>query len=68
SGTAEGVTVTDTVPDFTTYVDGTLQLDGGTLTEEADGDAGQISGRDISVSLGDLQDITRTVTFQVTID
>jgi uncharacterized repeat protein (TIGR01451 family) len=68
SGTAQSVAVTDTVPDNTTYVNGTLQLDGTVLTEAADGDAGQITGRDIAVQLGDLQDTVRTVTFQVTID
>lgn len=68
SGTAESVTVTDSVPQFTSYVDGSLQLDGIGLTDGADGDAGQVTGGDISVQLGNLQDNTRTVTFQVTID
>ena len=68
SALAESVTVTDSVPQYTTYVAGSLQLDGVGLTDAADGDAGAVSGGNISVQLGDLQDITRTVTFQVTID
>ena len=68
SALAESVTVTDSVPQYTSYVDDSLQLDGVDLTDAADGDAGEIVEGNISVQLGDLQDITRTVTFQVTID
>lgn len=68
SGTAANVVVTDSVPNSTTYIDGTLQLDGAALTDAADGDAGEITGGNIVVRLGDLQDAAGTVTFQVTID
>lgn len=68
SGTAANVIVADTVPNHTTYVDGTLKLDGAVLTDATDGDAGEITSGNIVVRLGDLQDATGTVTFQVTID
>lgn len=68
SGTAKSVTVTDPVPPNTTYVEGSLKLDGGSLTTAADGDDGEVTGGAVTARLGDLQDAARTVTFQVTID
>jgi uncharacterized repeat protein (TIGR01451 family) len=71
SGTAESVTFTDPVPANTSYVAGSLQLEGGGLTDGADGDVGEVSGTPvnlITVRLGDLQAAAKTVTFQVTID
>lgn len=68
SGTAESVTVTDPVPANTSYVEGSLKLDGGDLTDATDGDAGEVAGGTVTVRLGDLQDTAKTVSFQVTID
>ncbi|MFA5516570.1 MAG: hypothetical protein WDA20_09815 [Desulfuromonadales bacterium] len=68
SGTAQSVTVTDPIPANTTFVAGTLKLDGGALTDAVDGDAGEVVGGIVTVRLGDLQDTAKTVAFQVTID
>jgi uncharacterized repeat protein (TIGR01451 family) len=68
SGTAKTVTLTDPIPASTTYVDDSLKVDGGALTDATDGDAGEVAGDTVTVRLGDLQDTAKTVTFQVTID
>ncbi len=65
---ANDVRVSDDIPEHTTYQEGTLRLDGAPLTDAADGDAGEVLGSVVTVRLGDLQDVTRTVTFQVVID
>ena len=56
-------------PADTTYVAGSLKLDGATLTDAADADAGRSGTSGISVDLGTVSGgSSRTVTFQVTID
>ncbi|GAB4277059.1 MAG: hypothetical protein Kow0092_32840 [Deferrisomatales bacterium] len=73
SGTAANVVLTDPVPAHTSYVPGTLTLNGGALTDEADGDAGDVGATaadTVTVNLGDLAggSADQTVTFDVTID
>jgi uncharacterized repeat protein (TIGR01451 family) len=73
TGTAEGVVVTDPIPAHTTYSPGTLTLNGGPLTDTADGDAGDVGDTTpgtVTVSLGDLVagSPAQTVTFAVVID
>ncbi len=71
--TAEDVTVVDAIPTNTTYVPGTLGLNGAALTDEADGDAGDVGATApgaVTVALGDLAggEAVQIVTFDVTID
>ena len=69
SGSVSDLVVTDTAPADTTYVAGSLKLDGATLTDAADADAGRFGTSGISVDLGTVSGGSRrTVTFQVTID
>lgn len=68
SGTAPNVIVTDPIPADTSYVAGSLKLDGTGLTDAADGDAGEVAGGKVTVRLGDLESTVKTVTFQVVID
>jgi len=73
SGTATSSVVRDPVPDYTTYVPGSLVLNGVAQSDAADADAGEldVSARPtIVVRLGDLTlaDGTQTIVFQVSID
>ena len=69
SGSVSDLVVTDAAPADTTYVAGSLKLDGATLTDAADADAGRFGTSGISVELGTVSGgSSRTVTFQVTID
>jgi len=73
SGTAEGVIITDSIPENTTYVPGTLTLDGEALTDEADGDAGDVGWTATDVVTVDLDDLAgetpaHTITFDVVIN
>lgn len=69
TGSLANLKVTDSIPTGTSYKPGTLTLDGGVLTDAADGDAGTFAGSGIAVSLGTVASgATRTVTFKVKID
>lgn len=69
SSSVEGLTITDPVPDDTTYSNGTLTLDGGLLSDADDADEGTADANAISVILGTVSGGTsHTITFQVTID
>ena len=69
SGTLLNLRVGDTVPDGTTYVPGTITLDGAALTDAADGDAGSFAANRIAVGLGAVPGgVTRTVGFKVKIN
>lgn len=69
SGSVSGLTITDAIPAGTTYVDDSLELDGASLTDEADADAGEADGTGISVDLGALASgASRTITFSVTVN
>lgn len=71
--TAVDVVITDPVPTHTTYNAGTLTLNSGSLTDEADadaGDVGQTTANTVTVNLGDVLGGTpaQTITFAATID
>ena len=73
SGTALGVVITDPIPADTTYNPGTLTLNAGPLTDEADADAGDVGQTEpdtVTVALGDLSAAlpAQTITFDVTIN
>ena len=74
SGTAEGLVVTDVLPVYTTYVPGSLVLDG---TPQTDADDAPVDNSDfdvtgqntVTVNLGDtVAPATRTITFLATIN
>lgn len=70
AGTVNDLTITDAIPDGTTYAPGTLALDSVALSDAADGDAGVASdAAGIAVILGDVTAaFTASVTFDVVID
>ncbi|MEL7190465.1 MAG: hypothetical protein AAGK17_13005 [Pseudomonadota bacterium] len=70
SGSVDDLIITDAIPDDTTYVAGTLTLDGAPLTDASDADAGEASDASgISVDLGTVAGgTTQAITFDVTID
>lgn len=72
SGTAAGVEFLDPVPQDTTFVPGSLALNGTPLTDADDADAGRFESSPpaVRVSLGDLTGSAgpQTVSFAVTID
>ncbi len=66
SGQITAATINDAVPAQTTYVSGSLRLNGTAITEAADADAGQLSNGIVQVALGTVSSpATHTVTFQV---
>jgi uncharacterized repeat protein (TIGR01451 family) len=72
-GMATGVVVTDALPANTSYTNGTLILNSVTLTDLADGDAGDVgdtTANTVTVNLGDLTAAmpTQTISFEVTIN
>ena len=70
SGTAEGVHVADDIPANTTYQAGTLTLNGTTLSDSVDGDAGTAGASGIDVALGNVTGgaSDKTVSFKVKIN
>lgn len=69
TGTLPGVVIADPIPADTTYVTGSITLDGSGVTDIADSDEGEFDGTAISVTLGDVTaDQTNVITFQVAID
>jgi uncharacterized repeat protein (TIGR01451 family) len=65
----DNAVITDPIPANTTYVAGSLTLNGSPLTDSADADAGRYTGTAIEVSLGTLAaPSTQTVTLQVLIN
>jgi uncharacterized repeat protein (TIGR01451 family) len=73
SGTATGAVFSDNIPVNTTYVPGTLRLNGGALTDGADVDAGDFSTTPaprVRVQLGNLTQASgsQTIEFAVTIN
>ncbi|NNJ94693.1 MAG: hypothetical protein HKP57_08110 [Halobacteria archaeon] len=72
-GMATGVVVTDALPANTSYTSGTLILNSVTLTDPADGDAGDVgatTANTVTVNLGDLTAAmpTQTISFEVIIN
>jgi uncharacterized repeat protein (TIGR01451 family) len=72
TGVALGTAFTDPIPASTTYVPGSLRLNGAPLTDAADADAGSfvLGPTRVAVSLGDLTSAAgpQTIDFRVTID
>jgi uncharacterized repeat protein (TIGR01451 family) len=72
SGTALGLTITDPVPASTTYLPGTLTLNGAPLSDSSGNDAGEVGGTPptVTVRLGDLATGAgnQVITFAVAID
>ncbi len=65
---AHAAQLVDPVPTGTAYVAGSLSLDGGVLSDAADGDAGRFDGSGIAVALGEVPAAaTHTVQFKVII-
>jgi uncharacterized repeat protein (TIGR01451 family) len=64
------VVVTDTVPAGSSYVPGTLALDGVALSDAADGDDGEVVGATITVRLGDVVPVSGVdvITFDTVVD
>jgi uncharacterized repeat protein (TIGR01451 family) len=73
SGTATASGFSDLIPANTTYVTGSLQLNGAALSDTADGDAGTFVSApapEVRVTLGDLGGASgpQTIQFAVTIN
>mgnify|MGYP001820428976 CR=1 FL=1 len=73
TGTTNGVVVSDAIPLNTTYNPGTLMHNGSPVTDDADGDAGDVGATTpgaITVDCGDVAvgGPEQTITFTVTID
>lgn len=72
AGTANGVVITDPIPADTTYVAGTLRLNSAALTDNVDGDAGELAGAPgtVTVRLGPLSNASplQTIVFDVRIN
>jgi uncharacterized repeat protein (TIGR01451 family) len=66
TGQLSAARVDDPIPAQTTYVAGTLTLNGDAISDAADGDAGEANNTMIALALGTLSaPATRTITFQV---
>ena len=64
--TIRQIVIRDAVPPNTTYVPGSLALDGAAQTDAADGDHGQCDGTTVRVHAGDISGaVHHTVTFDV---
>lgn len=73
TGAAIGAALRDAIPAATTYVAGSLRLNGAPLSDAADGDAGSFTAAPapgVTVALGDLTAAAgpQTIVFQVTIN
>jgi len=69
TGSVDNGLISDPIPANTSYVAGSLTLNGAPLTDGADADAGRFTGSAIEVSLGTLAaPTTQTVTLQVRIN
>ncbi|HEY5810944.1 MAG TPA: hypothetical protein VIT67_23435 [Povalibacter sp.] len=73
SGIAAAAMFSDVIPDNTTYVAGSLELNNSTLSDTADGDAGELLSNpapQVRINLGDLTQASapQTIEFAVTIN
>lgn len=69
SADGNNVVINDPIPTDTTYVAGTIILDGSPLTDASDADAGSFNGSAIRVDLGDVAPgASHVVTFDVVVD
>ena len=66
---ASDTVVSDTIPAGTTYVPGSLTVDGSAVSDAADGDGGEVSGGQVTGRPGVVgAGATTTVAFEVTVD
>ncbi|WP_433827507.1 Ig-like domain-containing protein [Actinoplanes sp. CA-015351] len=66
---ADGVTLADAIPVYTSYVPGSLNMGGSPVTDTADTDGGQASGGTTLFTLGSIPYLGSTyVTFRVKVD
>ena len=69
SDTTTDAVVSDPIPTRTSYVAGSLTLDGAALTDAADADPGRVDAAGVSVALGTVAGAaTHTIRFQVKIN
>lgn len=69
TGSLANLRVSDPIPTGTTYVPGTITLDGAALTDAADADSGRFTGSAIAVGFGTVPaGASHIVTFKVKID
>ena len=73
TGSVANLVITDPLPPFTSYVAGSLRLDGTPLSDVVDGDAGDFGGttaNQVTVALGSAAggSTARTISFAVTIN
>jgi uncharacterized repeat protein (TIGR01451 family) len=69
SGSLANLRIADAVPAGSSFRPGSITLEGASLSDAADADAGELAGAGIAVRLGTVAaGGVRTVTFQVTID
>ena len=69
TGSLTNLAVSDTIPANTSYVPGSLTLQGAALSDASDGDSGSFSGTAVTVALGTVASgSTRSVSFRVTIN
>src|SRR5690625_318457 len=65
----ENLVITDSIPEGLTYVGGSLEVDGESVTDASDDDAGQVVDGEVTGNFGDITDMDQhTVTFLVTVD
>jgi len=72
-GTASNVVISDPIPANTTYMAGSLTLNGASLSDAADGDAGDVgvsAANSVTVNLGNINSAasTQTISFKVIIN
>jgi uncharacterized repeat protein (TIGR01451 family) len=72
NGNVYNLIITDAIPTGTTYVAGSLKLDGVSLTDAADSDSGRFTGSGIEVDLGTAtqslgEPYMKTISFEVKI-
>lgn len=69
SGSLASLAIADPAPANTTFVSGSITLQGGSITDATDGDAGEFAAGAVAVRLGTVPGgQTRTVTFKSTIN
>lgn len=68
-GSVANLRISDPIPAGTTYKPGTITLDGGSLSDAGDADAGRFDGSAVNVTLGTVAaGADHDITFQVEID
>ncbi len=63
-----GATVTDAIPAGTSFIPGSITLNGTNLSDAADTDAGRFDGTQVTVALAESVSQPQVITFQVTLN